>query len=678
MKLKSINLKKINLKKIQLNSIRAKLIIASVLIIVLTSFIITALAYNNSKEDIESTYYDLVISINDNLMNSIKSEMNHYINSSDLLRDEVEKYLSKGLEIESYDAYLTFQMKRYVKNLEAIGNIMLINDDNGDYLQTNNGVPERNYNPTKEPWYGECKNDMVITSPYYYEKMDKYVVSILNPIVVNNKKIGVLNFILDIQSLSDRISSNRIGEEGYVTILSNDLKHITHPDSNLWGLEPTYFEESKTLQLTDNKNDYIHFNVNNKDVVGYFNTVEGLNWKVMSVIYKDEINERVNKLLISLLITGAIIVGIGIFFAVFLAADWIKPIKQILNVITYVSDGDMTKKINIKNKDEFGQLGSSYNKMIENISKFILDVKLLGKTVLTANDELVINSREVDRSIQEITETIESISAGTVMNTTISNKGMNATNRIDETVNKLVKSRSAIEKNLFSIADANTSTNEEVINLKEKNQKSNEITEHLETEINRLQEQYLKIIDMLDVIRQISSQTNLLALNASIEAARAGEAGKGFAVVADEIRVLAEGTNKATHEIKDIIEVIENENTNTVNAIKVSKEIIGQQSEAVDKVEISFNNISKTIKVLEGEIELNNNLIEDLEKEKQELIKTMTTVLSVSEQTEVETDKISKEVSRSANAVFNITERVEELKALVVKMNSNINKFNVQ
>lgn len=678
MKLKSINLKKINLKKIQLNSIRAKLIIASVLIIVLTSFIITALAYNNSKEDIESTYYDLVISINDNLMNSIKSEMNHYINSSDLLRDEVEKYLSKGLEIESYDAYLTFQMKRYVKNLEAIGNIMLINEDNGDYLQTNNGVPERNYNPTKEPWYGECKNDMVITSPYYYEKMDKYVISILNPIVVNNKKIGVLNFILDIQSLSDRVSSNKIGEEGYVTILSNDLKHITHLDSNLWGLEPTYFDESKTLQLTNNKNDYIHFNVNNKDVVGYFNTVEGLNWKVMSVIYKDEINERVNKLLISLLITGAIIVGIGIFFAVLLAADWIKPIKQILNVITYVSDGDMTKKINIKNKDEFGQLGSSYNKMIENISKFILDVKLLGKTVLTANDELVINSREVDRSIQEITETIESISAGTVMNTTISNKGMNATNRIDETVNKLVQSRSAIENNLFSIADANTSTNEEVINLKEKNQKSNEITEHLETEINRLQEQYLKIIDMLDVIRQISSQTNLLALNASIEAARAGEAGKGFAVVADEIRVLAEGTNKATHEIKDIIEVIENENTNTVNAIKVSKEIIGQQSEAVDKVELSFNNISNTMKVLEGEIELNNNLIEDLEKEKQELIKIMSTVLSVSEQTEVETDKISKEVSRSANAVYNITGRVEELKALVVKMNSNINKFNVE
>lgn len=62
---------------------------------------------------------------------------------------------------------------------------------------------------------------------------------------------------------------------------------------------------------------------------------------------------------------------------------------------------------------------------------------------------------------------------------------------------------------------------------------------------------------VVSTINSISEQTNLLALNTAIEAARAGEQGRGFAVVADEVRTLAGRTNKATIEIKSMIESLQ-------------------------------------------------------------------------------------------------------------------------
>ncbi|AQR65638.1 hypothetical protein BXU06_11690 [Aquaspirillum sp. LM1] len=80
---------------------------------------------------------------------------------------------------------------------------------------------------------------------------------------------------------------------------------------------------------------------------------------------------------------------------------------------------------------------------------------------------------------------------------------------------------------------------------------------------------------IVGVINDIADQTNLLALNASIEAARAGEQGRGFAVVADEVRKLAEHTTRATREIDQMIQSIQQQTRLAADNLLHGEQVVG-------------------------------------------------------------------------------------------------------
>jgi methyl-accepting chemotaxis protein len=113
--------------------------------------------------------------------------------------------------------------------------------------------------------------------------------------------------------------------------------------------------------------------------------------------------------------------------------------------------------------------------------------------------------------------------------------------------------------------------------------------------ITSLADRTQSIGSILDVIRGISDQTNLLALNAAIEAARAGEAGRGFAVVADEVRNLATKTSQSTNEIQNMIDQLQNEAKNAVNAMDSSKSLTVEGSLATEKAQQALEQISAQI-----------------------------------------------------------------------------------
>lgn len=90
--------------------------------------------------------------------------------------------------------------------------------------------------------------------------------------------------------------------------------------------------------------------------------------------------------------------------------------------------------------------------------------------------------------------------------------------------------------------------------------------EDIARNIVRLSEQSRRIGEITATVNNLAQQSKMLAINASIEAAKAGEAGRGFAVVAEEVGNLAEQSEEATAQVRQMLDEVQSATEKAVMA----------------------------------------------------------------------------------------------------------------
>ncbi len=275
-------------------------------------------------------------------------------------------------------------------------------------------------------------------------------------------------------------------------------------------------------------------------------------------------------------------------------------------------EGDLTKRLADKSKDEIGELCGWFNLFVGKIQNIIKDVSGGAQDLDGASQSLADLANYLKQNASQSSEKSRNISF--------------ASREMSDTVNSVAAAMEEAATNINMIASAAEEMNVTISQISENTEQAMKITtnavsqtENASKQVNELGEAAVGIGKVLETISEISEQVNLLALNATIEAARAGEAGKGFAVVANEIKALARQTAEATGEIRQKIVGIQDSTKETVSHIERIAKVVDDVNSIVSTISFAIEEQSTATREIasnvaqasEGITEVNENVAQN-------------------------------------------------------------------
>ncbi len=400
--------------------------------------------------------------------------------------------------------------------------------ENGDIASSFAG--EENLEGQKwfeKPMAGDIET---ISEPYPWEANGKkfWLASTGYPVKKNGKNIGIVGVDFYLNDFQVIIQDIKPFETGFGIIMTNTGFIVAHPNTELVGkniaeiLAPGYKAEvekilasgtSLSFEAVAPQTGEMQYMTFSPIPVGK----SGESWSLGVAIPMDTVKAQARTIaMTSVWISLAAIV---ILFAILLVIAHVisNPVKKGISLAKTIAQGDLTRDIDVHQKDEIGVLADALRNMVAQLKNVIGEVRGVTDSVASGSKELSSSAEQFSQGATEQAASVEEVSAS--MEEMAANIRQNADNAL-QTEKISIKAAEDARKTGKAVGETVTAMK--------------------------------NIAEKISVIEEIARNTNLLALNAAIEAARAGEAGKGFAVVAAEVRKLAENSGKAAAEISEL------------------------------------------------------------------------------------------------------------------------------
>ncbi|MEX5685218.1 methyl-accepting chemotaxis protein [Pseudomonas silesiensis] len=488
--------------------------------------------------------------------NAIREDLDSYLNEmGDVTANNIQTWLAgrillidnlaQNIAINPEPSTVTSLLEQ--KALTSTFMASYLGDATGSFTIRPDARMPAGFDPRVRPWYkgAESSSTATLTEPYIDAATGQTIISIATASKKAGQNVGVVGGDLSLQTLIDTLSARDFDGMGYAFLVSSDGKILVHPDKALVmkTLNEAYPDNTPRISR-----DFSEVQVDGKTRIVTFTPIKGLpsvNWYIGLSVDKDKAFSMLTEFRASAVIATVIAVATIIALLGMLIRILIQPLHIMTRAMADIADGegDLTKRLTIQNNDEFGVLGTAFNRFVERIHGSIREVSSatgqvneVALRVVAASNSSMFNSDQQASRTSSVAAAINQLGAAAQE---IARNAAQASSQASDARSLAEDGQQVVERSIAAMNQLSSMLSASSTNIESLNSKT------------------VNIGQILEVITSISQQTNLLALNAAIEAARAGEAGRGFAVVADEVRNLAHRTQESAQQVQTMIEELQ-------------------------------------------------------------------------------------------------------------------------
>ncbi|PQP80424.1 hypothetical protein C0Q44_26925 [Paenibacillus sp. PCH8] len=395
------------------------------------------------------------------------------------------------------------------------------------------------------------------------------------------------------------------------------------------------------------------------------------NWYLVSALPKSHILQPFYESLNWSMLIAALAIILLASVVTYTILSIVRQLNQVNIVAGQLADGDLTQKLPVRSKDEFGVMAGHMNQMMDTLRHTISVISEHALSVGSTSQQLTAGAEETGKAAELIALTGLEVAdkAGKQVNEL--QESSRSMNEISAGIGRIAQAAADVSDSSRTVAERTTVGSDKIQAAMRMVDNATSSVQTSMTALENFRQRSEEIGHITGMITEVSRQTNLLALNASIEASRAGEHGRGFGVVASEIRNLAEQSRASAAQIAELIHNVQQEVISLVENMEKGNSEVIHIAEVMNESGDLFISISSQISDVNVQIEHVSAIAQQMSAGSQQVDATLMQLKNIGHETADHATRMAsaseeqlasmEEITAASASLANLTQELLEL-----------------